>query len=536
MNRVRNSAARLCVALSICAVAAIAMRIVTYTVPVESVTASSYHAKEFGPQKIADHSTAEVDCWLMPLRRTGWVQMNFGRRYWIRSVRILNTHYNTAYGAVTCQAVRIDGPSNEQAFCHGVLPQYRVWTSLVVNANARAIRIDVESTLPAGGGLNEVVIKGRNGALDVVVGAVILVAALLIIVGGMRVMDVCAAVLFGLVIVVPHVDKVWHVFPTAENTEKRRLAPCPQFNRSSNVYAFATDCEAYVNDHFGMRDLLIHAHATMQVKLWKRSPVASELIGLDGWLFHDHHGLIDDFRGLRLYTEDELRTIKRNMERERDIMRAHGAPYFILIGPNKSTIYPEYLPHTVRRYRAVTRFDQMADYLRQHSDINLIDIRPALRQAKTSYPVYYKTDLHWNNFGGFVAYREIMRQLSHVYPRVTPLSMEDMQIAVVTNKGYGSDSYAMNTPGMWEDYAITVIPRYAAGTNHYRIPKLLIFSDSFIAAVMPLLRHDFDNIVVQDNHRRGTTGWRDHDSQVVEREKPDVVLYESAEYVQNWLR
>ena len=40
----------------------------------------------------------------------------------------------------------------------------------------------------------------------------------------------------------------------------------------------------------------------------------------------------------------------------------------------------------------------------------MLDLRPALREAKAKEQVYYKTDTHWNWRGAFAAYRVIARQ------------------------------------------------------------------------------------------------------------------------------
>ena len=42
------------------------------------------------------------------------------------------------------------------------------------------------------------------------------------------------------------------------------------------------------------------------------------------------------------------------------------------------------MPPTIARLHAVSRTDQLTEYLRQHSTVNVLDLRPALREAMAS--------------------------------------------------------------------------------------------------------------------------------------------------------
>jgi len=56
-----------------------------------------------------------------------------------------------------------------------------------------------------------------------------------------------------------------------------------------------------------------------------------------------------------------------------------------------------------------------------------------------------------------------------------------------------------------------------------KIRKLLIFHDSFLAEIHPYLYHDFEQVVLI-NH-----GFAYINHETIQREKPDVVIYEVIE-------
>jgi len=93
----------------------------------------------------------------------------------------------------------------------------------------------------------------------------------------------------------------------------------------------------------------------------------------------------------------------------------HGAEeYKILIGPDKDTIYPEYLPDWAYPVQ-YTRYNLLMDSANSDIYLNAAD---KLLAAKKIYhaPLYYKTDHHWNSLGGWVAFNELLKSLSRSHP------------------------------------------------------------------------------------------------------------------------
>jgi len=97
-----------------------------------------------------------------------------------------------------------------------------------------------------------------------------------------------------------------------------------------------------------------------------------------------------------------------------------------------------------------TKLDQFYTYMRAHSTVEVVDLRPALFDARRIAPTYFKTDTHWNAFGGFVAGQEIVKKL----PGLEPLSLDSFELK--KNAEDGGDLAGMLGVKMTEENAVSL--------------------------------------------------------------------------------
>lgn len=144
------------------------------------------------------------------------------------------------------------------------------------------------------------------------------------------------------------------------------------------------------------------------------------VIGTDGWLY-----LGDEYERTLTVTrrpagpEDEAvgRALGLNLKQMDAWLTGKGVRVFrVMIGPNKNSIYPEYMPRWVQ-HNGPGATDGM---LQGAGSPLIMDLRRALLDAKSSYsgPLYYKTDTHWNEIGASVAFREFTRMVSYSNPEL----------------------------------------------------------------------------------------------------------------------
>jgi hypothetical protein len=336
-----------------------------------------------------------------------------------------------------------------------------------------------------------------------------------------------------------------------QNIEKRAAAPMPEF-RLMKIFDFPSEFDLYYNDNFSYRRTLIRWYNRMKVRWLKVSPMRDKLmLGKDGWIFWTGDRVLRDYDGSWQYTGEELERIKDTLVQRRDWLEKKGAAFYLIVAPNKHTIYPEYLPYNIKKFSRKSRLDNLLEYLRLNTDIKIIDVREALLREKAAERLYYKLDTHWNHYGAFIAYRELISEVARDFPRVRPLSITDFNIKKQPRKT-GELGVMLALGSELEEENIILEPRggYAAleapylydeagspyasygvtkETNQDGLPGLVMFRDSFSSALVPFL---------SENFRRSVYLWTHNFSsalEVIEREKPEVVIHELVERFQHYL-
>jgi hypothetical protein len=361
-----------------------------------------------------------------------------------------------------------------------------------------------------------------------------------------RVVQTCTIVLFLGLISLPALGLIFQRQTPGFN-EKRALAPAPTLSQAwYSPTRFITGLRAYLDDHFGFRSTLIRWNGKFTARALSVSISPSVIIGRDGWLYYAEDHILEDYRCLQPFTEAELAQWAGLLERRQAWLQQRGCRYLFFVAPNEHTIYPEHLPATLTRVRDTSRLDQLLAYLRAHTTVTVVDLRPALLAAKAQERVYQKTDTHWNERGAFIAYQELFKPIHVWFPRVRALPRQ--AFADTDGMGPGGDlADLMGTPDLYREEVLglrPLEPRRArmslwpasrlgefvdrpssvqeAAVADPGLPRMVLLHDSFGVALVPFLAEHFSRSVFIPT----TMGF---DAPVLEREQPDLVLQEITE-------
>jgi alginate O-acetyltransferase complex protein AlgJ len=356
---------------------------------------------------------------------------------------------------------------------------------------------------------------------------------------------VVLTVVFTLVIFFPLLDRLLTGSGESRLVEKREMALKQEF-RWDTLLPYLNRFTSYYNDHFPFRGLLIYWNSFLKVKLFGVSPVAKVLLGREGWVFFDkpgsQPGTVEYYRSITLFSPGELEQWKNCLEQRFRWLAARGIHYLFVIAPNKNTIYPEFMPGYIRKVHQQSRMDQLLDYLARHSAVPFLDLRPALLAAKQRYPVYSRTDTHWNDFGAYIAYREIIRSLSLYFKEARPLPLSRFKIKTVNHLGGDlAIMLSLQDVVLREDMIMLEAdpPLSARGRRLKNIsrfvrqsvsrgqnaplPKMLMVHDSFYNRLQPFLSEQFSRVLY-------IWDWdMNFYPEIIEREKPKLVIDEMAE-------
>jgi alginate O-acetyltransferase complex protein AlgJ len=329
--------------------------------------------------------------------------------------------------------------------------------------------------------------------------------------------------------------------------ENRVLAPRPELKPGrASLAEFPAGFEAYFNDQFGFRKRMIHWLNIIKVVGLGVSPSSRVVLGQNGWLFHGELYL-DYYRSGTPFTQRKLEMWRRLLESRRDWLASRGIPYLVVFVPIKSTIYPEYMPRVYNRLRAESRLDQLESHLKRHSTLTYLDLRAPLLAAKSARQIYYRTDTHWNNRGAQVGYARITDVLSSWFPQIEAIPRSEFREEKLAEPGRNlaqmlamSDFYRdefsdlkLTSPTRAHparDAGLPGGPARKPGTGgpdivyehpDKKLPRAVMFRDSFATWLIPLLSEHFQRIIFSWQYSM--------DRELVEREHPDVVIQELAE-------
>lgn len=366
-----------------------------------------------------------------------------------------------------------------------------------------------------------------------------------------RVADAVLAVLFVAALAAPllGVKLGHHGWDIAQRAENRRMSAEPTLLRLDELHVdsakgrvkamakFPGEFKYYFSDHFGFRSLLIRTHGLLMVKALGVTSNPSVILGKQGWLYLANDGSLEDWRNIDPFTPEQLEAWRQMLEAREKFCAERHIPYVLITAPSKHDIYPEYMPDELTQVRHETRLDQLIAYLAErHSPVRIVDLRKPLLAAKRSgVRLFQKTDTHWNDRGGWVAYQAMMAAIRQRLPAVRVLPASDFEPLTTLRPGMDlagllglndvlseesldlRAKIPLRLPHVEQDIVEPiVVPAGPAGG-----PSVVMFRDSFMTNVLPWFAQGFG---------RGIYLWEDgFDRRLIEAEHPDIVIQELAQ-------
>jgi hypothetical protein len=330
---------------------------------------------------------------------------------------------------------------------------------------------------------------------------------------------------FALALSLPTIYWACHFKKGKAIDEYRPLAAFPILSAESVLQDYGKNLEKYYDDHFGCRELFIAFDLMAKRALSSTDTAPNVLAGNDGWLYYSGDNMVNNYLGISKLSLRRLKIWQVTLEERRDWLAARGIKYLFIMVPNKESIYPDYLPGWLKQ--APTKSDQFVAYMRVHSTVEILDLRPALRAARGRDSLFYKTDTHWNLMGGFVAYGAVMSKLSNEIPELAPIDREDFEIQRASAAG-GDLARSAGEPDIidgnvytftpksqlpelefyddggnqwnWREFGSLPLPKTASSSgltaiNSQRANNAVIFGDSFTIALEPFLGYHFGKCV-----------------------------------------
>lgn len=164
------------------------------------------------------------------------------------------------------------------------------------------------------------------------------------------------------------------------------------------------------------------------------------VVGSDGWLYlGDYYDLTVTRHRPPLTLQDEVDAASKlgsSFAHWQTALEADNRGFAVLVAPNKTTIYPEFLP----TWAELTETSAQVVLTRALEGSSAVVFpNAALDAEKKSWQVYHQTDSHWTSYGAYLAYAELCDYLENSYPDIELQALDLGQSDFVALEGYQGD-------------------------------------------------------------------------------------------------
>lgn len=285
-------------------------------------------------------------------------------------------------------------------------------------------------------------------------------------------------------------------------------------------------------------------YSQARLKIFGDRFIGGSLVGSDGWLVLANDFSMEDYQNTVPLTSEELYQIQQRIDGAARYYEKRGITLLVVIPPNKNTIYPDRVPAQIQVIGAQSRLDQLLEYQRAHGEAQILDLRPALIEARKEHEVYYRTDTHWNHYGAHAGYVAIMGALQRQRPDLpgfTPHALAEYRYTQDDDgvgdmgrrwvNGIPAEPFFSLKPlydrqlQKFESSQDRVLYVHTYNINGEGFPDAIVFHDSYMDWLGPYLADHFHRATFV----RALDVGKGMDERLIAAEKPDIVIYECNE-------
>jgi hypothetical protein len=315
--------------------------------------------------------------------------------------------------------------------------------------------------------------------------------------------------------------------PSAILKEGRRLAEAPDAPASSSDWlALPGRIDAFLRDHFGLRQTLIRAHKDLTKPMLGLGN-DSVLIGRDGRMFYLGEETVRQSAGL-VFRDRRAADATDLIVMMNQALAARGIRFLVASPPNGATIYQDDLPRWAQNPGKPTEYDLIMANLAA-SGVRTVDLRAPVKQARADGPAFYMHDTHWTPRGALAGFNAIVEADSHPEWRIESSSAlgpstirKGGDLARMFGVADGVTEYVedLTLPsGKKEPLSSDEASDYIE-TSDKPGPTIMILGDSFTFGYFARMLLQHVGRVVWLNHRLCRFDWK-----AIDRFKPDEVWW-----------
>ena len=298
-------------------------------------------------------------------------------------------------------------------------------------------------------------------------------------------------------------------------------------------FFFPGEFKYYVANLFPLRDSFAKIHSRTLHTVRGPSEVDAVLRGAEGWMFLR----IKRENPLHGHKRHELNAFLAQYSSENAICRELGIEYRLLVVPSKTAVYPEFVPERFAGW--IPRDNPMTPAGRffkiKGDGFPIVDVLQRFRREKETCDLFFKTDAHWNEFGGLIATEELMATINpnreaakfQIEARESKGGNEAKILGIqndvtefnprIVLENAPISRFASGKPIIVDTINLVGFEKTAMRTKCPEAPleSAIVFHNSFGVALLPFVSRQFKDCVFI---------WHDFMPDAVREQKPDYVI------------
>ena len=353
---------------------------------------------------------------------------------------------------------------------------------------------------------------------------------------------------------------------TVLDSERRKVTGFHMLTslKKQEIKDFFSRLDLFIADRLLFKDRIFKTVSTLHADYFFDFDINKAVKGKDNWYFlgNSFGRVIDKHTADIPSLNRETLAHIQEMAELKEFAESMDSSFFYVICPDKHGIYHEYLPdYLAGKNHEEHRYVNKVIPLLRADKINVMDLYSILKSNKQAGNLYYRTDTHWNMHGASIGFESIYGGMKAMLPDkkikdIAFLSKYSLKIIPSSNGDLISiggfynallkndDNYAMTyepdstivwtidgkeevapvSRGKLINNAKAENPIKMHNQNAANKMKLVVIGDSFFQALSPFFNASFSDIV----YIAHTIPIHDQE-QVIQKFKPDIVVYETVE-------
>ncbi len=189
-----------------------------------------------------------------------------------------------------------------------------------------------------------------------------------------------------------------------KNTENKAAGEFPRIE-GRNYTTWPRRFEDWLSDNLPFKTQFIELFRGFQYRSGLDFVQSDVIRGKGDRLFY--RATLDNYKGISRFSDEELEAAGENLNTFFSQMRKTESEVLLYIAPDKEQVYSAFMPDRIRRISEESRADQLAEWLSDNFDFPVLYPKAELKLLAEELPIYFDTDTHWNELGGYFAARQI---------------------------------------------------------------------------------------------------------------------------------